>query len=99
MRTATRKKDNRTDIEAGSMLSECVINTKTIFSFNFQKPAVDMYLGLLLTESSSYISDCIWNYMFRFYDIETKVKWCKWKENEGVVEYPEFPDNQFYGLK
>jgi len=45
------------------------------------------------------ISDCIWNYMFRFYDIETKVKWCKWKENEGVVEYLEFPDNQFYGLK
>ena len=36
IRTATRKKDNRTDIEAGSMLSECVINTKTIFSFNFQ---------------------------------------------------------------
>ena len=45
------------------------------------------------------ISDCIWNYMFRFYDIETKVKWCKWKDKEGVVEYSEFPDNQFYGLK
>ena len=64
VRTATKKKDNRTDIEAGSMLSECVINTKTIFSFNFQRPAVDMYLGLLLTESSSYVTDCIWKGFF-----------------------------------
>ena len=64
VRTVTKKKDNRTDIEAGSMLSESVINTKTIFSFNFQKPAVDMYLGLLLTESSDYITDCIWKGFF-----------------------------------
>ena len=27
-----------------SILSECVVNTKTIFSFNFQKEAVSMYL-------------------------------------------------------
>ena len=46
------------------MLSESVINTKTIFSFNFQKPAVDMYLGLLLTESSDYVTDCIWKGFF-----------------------------------
>ena len=64
VRTVTKKKDNRTDIEAGSMLSESVINTKTIFSFNFQKPAVDMYLGLLLTESSDYVTDCIWKGFF-----------------------------------
>ena len=64
VRTATRKKDNRTDIEAGSMLSECVINTKTIFSFNFQKPAVDMYLGLLLSESSDYVTNSIWKGFF-----------------------------------
>jgi ABC-type multidrug transport system fused ATPase/permease subunit len=64
VRTVTKKRDNRTDIEAGSMLSESVINTKTIFSFNFQKPAVDMYLGLLLTESSDYVTDCIWKGFF-----------------------------------
>ena len=64
VRTLTKKKDNRTDIEAGAILSECVINTKTIFSFNFQKPAVDMYLGLLLTESSEYVKDSLWKGFF-----------------------------------
>ena len=64
VRTATRKKDNRTDIEAGSMLSECVINTKTIFSFNFQRHAVDMYLGLLLSESSDYVVNSLWKGFF-----------------------------------
>ena len=67
VRTLTKKKDNRTDIEAGAILSECVINTKTIFSFNFQKPAVDMYLGLLLTETSDYVKDSLWKgFFFRF---------------------------------
>ena len=62
VRSLTRKKDSRTDIEAGAILSECVINTKTIFSFNFQKPAVDMYLGLLLTETSDYVKDSLNDY-------------------------------------
>ena len=48
-------KGNKIQIEAGSILSECVINTKTIFSFNFQKPAVDMYLKVLSGEISGYI--------------------------------------------
>ena len=60
----TKKKDNKTDIEAGSILSECVINTKTIFSFNFQKNAVDMYLSLLLSESNDYISNALWSGFF-----------------------------------
>ena len=64
VRTLTRKKDNRTDIEAGSILSESVINTKTIFSFNFQKPVVEMYLGLLLTETSEYVKDSLWKGFF-----------------------------------
>ena len=59
-----RKKDNRTDIEAGSILSESVINTKTIFSFNFQKPVVEMYLSLLLSESHKYISSALWSGFF-----------------------------------
>lgn len=64
VRTLTKKKDNKTDIEAGSILSESVINTKTIFSFNFQKPVVEMYLGLLLSESSDYVKDSLWKGFF-----------------------------------
>ena len=60
----TKKKDNKTDIEAGSILSECVINTKTIFSFNFQQTAIDMYLSLLLSESDDYISNALWSGFF-----------------------------------
>ena len=55
----TKKKDNKTDIEAGAILSECVINTKTIFSFNFQKTAVDMYLSLLLSDSNKYVQNAL----------------------------------------
>ena len=64
IRSATKKKDNRTDIEAGAMLSECVINTKTIFSFNFQKNAVEMYLDLLHTENTDAIFSSIWKGFF-----------------------------------
>ena len=46
------------------MLSESVINTKTIFSFNFQKPAVEMYLKLLLSESHEYIFNALWKGIF-----------------------------------
>ena len=59
-----RKKDNRTDFEAGSILSEAVINTKTIFSFNFQQPVVKMYLALLLSESNRYITGALWSGLF-----------------------------------
>ena len=45
--SAIKAKDNRVDIEAGAILSECVINTKTIYSFNFQKSAVDLYLSVI----------------------------------------------------
>ena len=54
-----KNKDNRTDIEAGAILSECVINTKTIFSFNFQQTAVNMYLALILSESNKYITKAL----------------------------------------
>ena len=59
-----KKKDNKTDIEAGAILSECVINTKTIFSFNFQKTAVDMYLSLILFESKDYIKNALMSGFF-----------------------------------
>ena len=60
----TKKKDNKTDIEAGAILSECVINTKTIFSFNFQKTAVDMYLSLILSESKDYVKNSLMSGFF-----------------------------------
>ena len=34
----------KSNIEAGGILSECVINTKTIFSYNFQPTGLKMYL-------------------------------------------------------
>ena len=64
-RSINHKKYTRTDIEAGAILSECVINTKTIFPFNFQKPAVDMYLSLLLTENSENIKQSLWQAFFK----------------------------------
>ena len=37
----------KANVEAGGILSECVTNTKTIYSFNFQKHAVEMYMDVL----------------------------------------------------
>ena len=47
------------NIEAGGILSECVINTKTIFSFNFQKEAVRMYLKVLDKAKKDFLRDAI----------------------------------------
>ena len=44
-------------IEAGSILSECVVNTKTIFSFNFQKKAVQIFENILNTEKKYYLKN------------------------------------------
>ena len=41
------KKGVKANIEAGGILSECVINTKSIFSFNFQPTAIRMYLDAI----------------------------------------------------
>jgi ATP-binding cassette subfamily B (MDR/TAP) protein 1 len=47
------------NIEAGGILSECVINTKTIYSFNFQKEAVRMYLRVLDQAKKDFLRDSI----------------------------------------
>ena len=47
------------NIEAGGILSECVLNTKTIFSFNFQKEAVRMYLKVLDLAKKDFLRDSI----------------------------------------
>ena len=41
------KKGVKANVEAGGILSECVINTKTIFSFNFKPSAIAMYLNAI----------------------------------------------------
>ena len=46
-------------IEAGNLLSECVNNTKTIFSFNFQNHAIEMYRSILEQETKEYLRDSI----------------------------------------
>ena len=47
------------NIEAGGILSECVINTKTIFSFNFQREAVRMYLNVLDKAKKDFLRDSL----------------------------------------
>ena len=56
-RKGGRDIDKKIDIEAGSVLSECVINTKTIYSFNFQKAAVEMYLNILSEGTATFVRD------------------------------------------
>ena len=48
-------------IEAGSFLSECVINTKTIFSFNYPPYALTTYRNILEREKKDYLKDSIMN--------------------------------------
>ena len=47
MMQGSSKKGVKANVEAGGILSECVINTKTIFSFNFQPSAIRMYLNAI----------------------------------------------------
>ena len=53
------KKSAMAKIETGGILSECVINTKTIFSFNFQKKAIIMYTEVLEYIRKQFIKDSI----------------------------------------
>ena len=54
-----REGNKQIRIEAGSILSECVINTKTIFSINFQEHAIEIYRNILQKETKSHIKDSI----------------------------------------
>ena len=47
------------NIEAGGILTECVINTKTVFAFNFQKKAILMYTQIIDYVKKKYIRDSI----------------------------------------
>ena len=57
MMQASSKKGIKANIEAGGILSECVINTKTIFSFNFQPTAIRMYLDAVEYVRQSFYHD------------------------------------------
>ena len=46
-------------IEAGGIFSECVINSKTIFSFNFQIKAVEMYMEILNVLKKKFLIDSL----------------------------------------
>ena len=54
-----RKSYKKNNIEAGGILSESVLNTKTIFSFNFQKESVKLYMEILNSEKKSFVRDSV----------------------------------------
>ena len=57
---AGRASYRKINVEAGGILSECVVNTKTIYSFNFQKTAVKMYLDVLDQAKRRFFRDSFW---------------------------------------
>ena len=59
MMQASGKKGVKANIEAGGILSECVVNTKTIFSFNFQPEALRMYLQAIEFIRQQFFRDAI----------------------------------------
>ena len=59
MMQGSSKKGIKANIEAGGILSECVINTKTIFSFNFQPAAIKMYLDAIEYVRQQFFHDAL----------------------------------------
>ncbi|MCQ2817147.1 MAG: ATP-binding cassette domain-containing protein [archaeon] len=47
------------NVEAGAILSESVINTKSIFAFNFQEPAVKLYMNALEAAKRDFLQTSI----------------------------------------
>ena len=60
----SNKKGFQGNIEAGAILSECVINTPTIFSFNFQNSAIQMYLESIECVKRYFLKDSLINGFF-----------------------------------
>jgi ABC-type multidrug transport system fused ATPase/permease subunit len=54
-----RESYKKNNIKAGSILSESVLNTKTIFSFNFQKQSVKLYMEVLNSETENFVRDSL----------------------------------------
>ena len=53
------KRGVKANVEAGGILSECVTNTKTIYSYNFQQPAVEMYMDVLEYHRRKFMKDAL----------------------------------------
>ena len=53
------KIDRKANIKAGGILSECIINTKTIFSFNFQNAAIKKYLETIEYIKQYFLRDAL----------------------------------------
>ena len=47
------------NVEAGGISSECIINTKTIFSFNFQSEAIKMYIKIIDYIRKQFLRDAL----------------------------------------
>jgi ATP-binding cassette subfamily B (MDR/TAP) protein 1 len=54
-----RESNKKLKIEAGNILSESVVNIKTIFSFNFQKRALELYSNILNTEKKEFLKGAL----------------------------------------
>ena len=54
-----RESYKKNNIKAGSILSETVLNTKTIFSFNYQKQSVKLYMEVLNSETKNFVRDSL----------------------------------------
>jgi len=54
-----RESNKLLKIEAGNILSESVVNIKTIFSFNFQKRALELYGNILNTEKKQFLKGSV----------------------------------------
>jgi ATP-binding cassette subfamily B (MDR/TAP) protein 1 len=54
-----RESNKLLKIEAGNILSESVVNIKTIFSFNFQKRALELYGNILNTEKKEFLKGAL----------------------------------------
>ena len=59
-RRSGSKPYKKINLEAGAILSESVLNTKTIFSFNFQKESIKLYKEVLNSETKTFLKDSIW---------------------------------------
>ena len=53
------KRGVKANVEAGAILSECVTNTKTIYSYNFQNHAVKMYMDVLEYNRKKFLKDSL----------------------------------------
>ena len=68
-RRSGSKPYKKINLEAGAILSESVLNTKTIFSFNFQKESIKLYKEVLNSETKTFLKDSVWLGIFMGFGI------------------------------